>query len=150
MIVEPVDVLAVTTAHEHSSCRDRLLTGAPAWSFVGNDCPVSEVLAAPDTPWLAPLDRTGETLQPHGTVPADLLGPLYVCRRLREEQLGIVRPTWQTVIGRGEEQFGHASGRHQGWTRATTSSSSTVGCWPRSVARFGLLWTQPQNIGVLR
>ena len=60
--------------------------------------PTLENLAAPDTPGLVPLDRTGQALDAQRALPAERLRQFQLGRGVREPQVRVELPTGQVCL----------------------------------------------------
>ena len=69
-----------------------------------HDRAAQEELAAPDSPELPPLQRSGEAGGPRRALPAESLGRLHVIRRLGEEQLRVICAGQVRTEARHEQQ----------------------------------------------
>src|SRR3954454_23987171 len=71
------------------------LARTSARALAGDDDPVVEDLAAPDTPRLTAVERAGQAGGPDGALAAEGLGLLQPGRALGEPQLGLLDPAPQ-------------------------------------------------------
>src|SRR5215470_10882433 len=102
-IVCIVCIVCGTRSRGSGSPRDRLwlrgpvlrghfgLARTPPWALTRHDRAAYQQLAAPDTPGLPALERTGQASQPGLASPAHRLGRLHVLGRLSEEQFRVLR-----------------------------------------------------------
>lgn len=88
-------VRALPPGEAGASGGDGVLARPPARAFAGDDRPVDEELAAPDSPRFAALERPVEAGDPQRAVTTQCLGPLHLLRSLGEPEFTVVRAAGQ-------------------------------------------------------
>ena len=74
-----------------------VLAGTAARPLAGDDHATLEDLAAPHSPRLPTLDGAGEAGEAGRAVPAQVLGPLQIGRRLGEPEIGVLHAAGDVV-----------------------------------------------------